>query len=226
MSSTSSAELAASRLDSKEPGCEQLHSVNASPTPAPCSQSTGLECRAIQTSANSQLIDSQQMKLMSTSSAVGSLAKTLVRPARVEALRVSEVASGKSSGALRPKSNQNSQSLKMYPHSEPVALSEWSGNLPTSGMTRNGQLFQRAQWVPHIHETGCSLWPTPRADGGNNAGGSNSRRAAIKRGTYITGKMYPNHREWLMGYQPGHTEIDASAMPSSRRSRKSSDERS
>ena len=36
-------------------------------------------------------------------------------------------------------------------------------NLPKSGMTRNGVLFQQPDWVRPIDATELSFWPTPRA---------------------------------------------------------------
>jgi hypothetical protein len=35
-------------------------------------------------------------------------------------------------------------------------------NLPKSGMTQNGELYQQPEWVRPIDETASSSWPTPR----------------------------------------------------------------
>src|SRR5580698_8833686 len=72
---------------------------------------------------------------------------------------------------------------------------------PRSGCLRNGRCFRLASSAPHIHESGCSLWPTPRASrGGGNAGGSSSRKTATRNGTYVNGSLNPNLYEWLMGF--------------------------
>lgn len=222
MSSTSSAELAASRSGSNELGCEPSPSAKSNPTQEVSSQSTGQACLVTTTFEPSPPPGLQPTASQSISSAAGSPARTSVRPGVVPVSMEPGAACGASSDASARRSGRNSRSSRMSRPFVVEALEEFLGIYPASGMTRNGQLFLRAQWVPHTHESVCSLWPTPRADGGNNAGGSNSRRAAIKRGTYITGKINPNHREWLMGFPRGWTEIDASAAPSSRRSRKSS----
>ena len=63
-----------------------------------------------------------------------------------------------------------------------------------------------------------TMYPTPRVDGGNNAGGSNSRKAAIDRGTYISGSLNPSFVEWMMGFPVGFTgwtDSEASVTPSS-----------
>jgi hypothetical protein len=82
----------------------------------------------------------------------------------------------------------DTQSWRMYGD-----ISLWEGppcleNLPKSGMTRNGVLYQQPDWVPPIDATGSSLlhtptakanqmapsmksgwWPTPTAHGENTA---------------------------------------------------------
>jgi hypothetical protein len=45
----------------------------------------------------------------------------------------------------------------------PKLFASSSETLPNSGSMQSGLLYQRARWVPHTHETGCSFWPTPRA---------------------------------------------------------------
>ena len=71
-------------------------------------------------------------------------------------------------------------------------LSEWemlSETWPRSGMTRNGTAYRRAGSVPPIYANGSSLWPTPvYKPGGGSAldGGSNSRKAAKRRGLWPT----------------------------------------
>src|ERR1039458_10464161 len=53
-------------------------------------------------------------------------------------------------------------------------LGDWpkfSETWPRSGMMRNGVVSQRAPWVRHTHDTGCSLWPTPTAAMGKRGWG-------------------------------------------------------
>lgn len=57
-----------------------------------------------------------------------------------------------------------------------------------------------------------------RADGRDDAGGSDSRRAAKKRGVYFGRTLSPLFVEWLMGLPLGWTDLEDSATPSCRRS--------
>lgn len=52
-----------------------------------------------------------------------------------------------------------------------MAWPKFSETWPRSGMTRNGTAFQRAPWVRHTHDIGCSLWPTPTAAMGKRGWG-------------------------------------------------------
>jgi hypothetical protein len=57
------------------------------------------------------------------------------------------------------------------------------------------------------------MYPTPRADGRDNAGGSNSRATAKANGTYFGRTLNPQFVEWLMGFPLGWTDLDVSEMP-------------
>jgi hypothetical protein len=83
----------------------------------------------------------------------------------------------------------------------------------------------------------AKMLPTPRAAEWKGTGplGSKSHSHRASRGyldatmqemTGQTGRLNPRFVEWMMGVPPGHTDFDASAMPSSRRSPKSSAARS
>ena len=52
-----------------------------------------------------------------------------------------------------------------------------------------------------------AMYPTPRADSRDNCGGSNSRRIAKQRGTYIGRKLSPEFVEFMMGLPIGWTQI-------------------
>lgn len=81
------------------------------------------------------------------------------------------------------------------------------------------QLFQLAPLERRISATGSGFWPTPRASGGSLSGGSNSRKAALKRGQYLSGKLNPAWIGWLMGYgTEWHSFADLETQ-SSRKSR-------
>jgi hypothetical protein len=54
-----------------------------------------------------------------------------------------------------------------------------------------------------------AMYPTPRADGRDNAGGSNSRRTAKAQGTYFGRTLNPQFVEWLMGFPIGWTGLEA-----------------
>lgn len=65
--------------------------------------------------------------------------------------------------------------------------------------------------------------PTPRSDGGNNAGGSNARKAALIRGTYLSGCLNPSFVEWMLGFPIGWTACAPSEIASSPKSPSGSD---
>lgn len=52
-----------------------------------------------------------------------------------------------------------------------------------------------------------TMYPSPRADGRDNAGGSNSRRIAKARGTYFGRTINPGFVEWMMGFPRCWTEL-------------------
>lgn len=136
----------------------------------------------------------------SMSSAEVSPAKTSATPASGLALLVSSPASGPSSPDAFGYFDPASSSWRTLGPLLFGASDESLATFPRSGSMRSGQLYPHVPWVPHTHERDCSLWPTPRANGGNNAGGSNGRKSAIRNGTYVSGRVNPNLYEWLMGF--------------------------
>jgi hypothetical protein len=76
---------------------------------------------------------------------------------------------------------------------------------------------------PHKSLYTAVRWNTPSSSHRDLAGGSNSRKAAIANGTYISGMLNPMWVEWLMGFPLGHTDLGVWETQLSRKSRKSSD---
>jgi hypothetical protein len=88
-----------------------------------------------------------------------------------------------------------------------LGLTPFFPTLPASGSMRNGRLYQRARWVPHICGSGCSVWPTPRAvmakvkchiTPGRESHGNLEEEVAIRGQT--GGYLNPRWIEWLMGF--------------------------
>jgi DNA (cytosine-5)-methyltransferase 1 len=101
------------------------------------------------------------------------------------------------------------------------------GTWPSSGLMRSGTSFTLARLERHTHGPGCSLWRTPTAQDSRN---STLPPSQIWRRSLVAdmmragdrGEMNPEWVEWLMGFPAGWTALDASEMPSSRKSRKKS----
>ena len=88
----------------------------------------------------------------------------------------------------------NTQSWRM---SEDISL--WGDyklleNLPKSGMTRNGVLYQQPDWVRPIDEIASSLWPTPTAVTRPMEGNVRMYRAKIR-----AGEMTEQEAEAILG---------------------------
>lgn len=112
--------------------------------------------------------------------------------------------------------------------SQPSLFGGWtafSETLPESGTMRNGRLYRRAPWVPHMCDDDCSLWPTPTASMGKRGFGltldpdcDRYRPSTIARAQALVHahgwKIHPHFTEALMGFPLGWTEIEPSEMPS------------
>ena len=89
-------------------------------------------------------------------------------------------------------------------------------NLPKSGMTLNGVLYQQQEWVRPIAENASSSWPTPTARDYKGASGHKklARRLADLtiqarlRDGVSTGSLNPEFVEWLMGFPKGWTNLE------------------
>ena len=105
------------------------------------------------------------------------------------------------------KFDHDSYSWKIHQHSLLGGLESFSETWPTWGEMHNGECFQLAPLVHHIHAPACSYWPTPRASDKDNCGGSGARKKAQRLGTYVGRKQNPQLTEWLMGWPIGWTDL-------------------
>jgi hypothetical protein len=94
-----------------------------------------------------------------------------------------------------------------------------SETLPPSGMTQNGTLYEQPLSAHLIAETGCLLWPTPRAAQGETRNHTVwlrssdkpqnlENRVAALEPSAIGGKLNPTWVEWLMGFPIGWTDLE------------------
>lgn len=84
---------------------------------------------------------------------------------------------------------------------------------PTSRDWKSGSASEEtlAKNSRPLNEIVAAMYPTPRADGLDNCGGSSSRRIAKANGTYIGRTLNTQFVEWLMGFPIGWTDCDALA---------------
>lgn len=75
-----------------------------------------------------------------------------------------------------------------------------------------------------LPEQVARLMPTPRVCSGLRSSGMNRTELTTQQG--VPGSLNPEWVEWLMGFPVGWTALDASEMPSSRKSSKKSAEQS
>ncbi len=134
-------------------------------------------------------------------------AKTSAPPGGARGSRASEAGSGRSSLVSLARYDPASHSLKTLQTLLFEGSTESLLILPKWGWMHDGECFLLAPLVPHTCDQGCSLWPTPRADGRDNAGGSNARKQAQRRGTYIGRYPNPILIERLMGWPTSWTDL-------------------
>ena len=154
----------------------------------------------------------------STLSAAGSLVRTSATQAKALDWPARAAAYGLNSRVSLASYDPNSQSWRT---SQLCLNGEWetfSGTWPESGTTRNGQLFRRAPWVPHMCDDECSLWPTPTASMDGRGFGiplheraGRYKKSTVRRVHALVGahgwRIHPNFTEVLMGFPLGWTEI-------------------
>lgn len=164
MSLISSAELAASVLDSKEPGCEPSRSVRLSHTQEKSSKSTGPASPAMTTCEPSPLSALEQTELFPMSSVVASPARTSAPPDLGQELMARAAAYGRNTPALLTKFDRATSSWKTSQLSLVADLEEFSETWPRSGMMRNGIAYQLPPLAHFTDATASGFWQTPVAD--------------------------------------------------------------
>jgi hypothetical protein len=168
------------------------------------------------------------------SSAEGSPARTSATPEREQDLPVNDPASGPNTSGSFASYDPDSQSWKTCQRSLIEEWAEFSETWPRSGMTRSGTAYQLPQLAHRMTVTGFGSLLTPiasdedlayslrdgyeRKDG--HSFGSLSEQLISRYGC----RNSPLFAEMLMGFPPGWTDVYMPlVMPSSRKSRKSSE---
>jgi len=169
----------------------------------------------------------------------GSHAKTFLPQEKAQELTVNGQECGEKWQGSFAKFDPNMSMWKTHQCSLIEDWEQFSEIWPTWGSMRNGECWERQTLglntterefglLPdnekffHTPTTGSSggsnsrkamvkrgvTWPTPTTGtGGGNAGGSGVRRTAKENGTYVPSSINPNLQEWLMGWPQDWTEI-------------------
>ena len=163
---------------------------------------------------------------ISKSSAVDFHVKTSLAQARALASTGQGHLSGMNMPASLARFDQAGLLLKTSRCSDQGASTPFSGPWPRSGMMRNGIVYQLPTLARLIRGTEFGLLPTPSGTsnhGKNHVSGRMDEWGGSSnpfRGTLI-GKIHsPRFEEWMMGYPDRWTELTASEIPLSRKSRR------
>lgn len=133
-------------------------------------------------------------------------------------------------GESSPESSENfDQDLRLLKTSQlrnGERCRQFSKTLPTWGTMRNGVIYPRSRWVPHIDESDCLLLPTPTASQDYKPIRRLAPSEANKtHGTLLPGAIghlfpllvgrfiHPLLSEQLMGFPPGWTDCDVLETP-------------
>lgn len=145
-----------------------------------------------------------------------------IDPDSVEPARVF----GRSSLVLLGRFDQSTSSWKTSQPSKTLDSSKSLLNLPRSGMTRNGIVFQRQPLAPLTGGIGSGssptlelekeMLPTPQSRdhkgspgiGSKGKGGRRSSLPVWVKENSGPGPMNPTFPEWLMGFPTGWTELE------------------
>lgn len=232
MSSTFSQASADLASGSKEPECEPSRSVRSSHSPNEFSGPDGLACPSTMTLEPSPPIVSDQTELILMSSAEVSPAKTFPLPGPSWDLMAKGRDYGRKSLDYLANYDPTTSSWRTSQTCLVSGLAEFSETWPRSGTMRNGTAYRRLTLAPGIGGTEFGWLPTPTktadAKGApkNRFFGSPTCRSNLREwlrdGPDDPIFPHPSFVERVMGFPIGWTELEASATPSSRRSRKSS----
>lgn len=163
------------------------------------------------------------MELPSTSSAVGSPAKTsALPPMPARAFLATALGFGETMGVSFANYDRNSSSWKTCRPCSREDSETFSEIWPRSGTMRNGIASRLPPLVRLIRGIGSGLWPTPRKCSGKNSAGTNradfyrrmgfSPSSTTKGGRTASPTGGPLNPEWLeghMGFPIGWTDLDA-----------------
>ena len=232
-SSISSAVSAGSVSDSNEPDLfGPSPSVSESHIAKPSSKSTGPTRRSTTMSEPSTQMDLEEL----TSSSVGFLARRGPLPGRSEAQKMTAISGRKWLGLLKSYGLAGSlvrtcAALLTNQWASSAAFLTWRA----SATKPSHLLFQLVPSMPRTDATASGLWPTPATrdyKGANSSkhlakarGHHDQLPNAVKMAGHKNGKLNPTWVEWLMGFEPGWTDLKPSEMPSSRKSSNKSEGR-
>ena len=167
-------------------------------------------CHDSQSGTMSARLTDGHGEVTSTSSAVGSHAKTSALPGEAPDSQESDLAFGGKCTESFAKWDRSSSSWRTSQHSLTGGWMPFSDRWPTSGSMLNGACFQRDPLERPTSARGCGLLPTPTArDWKDN--GQNPSELARKTGSLATrvgGKLNPTWVEWVMGWPLGWTGLE------------------
>jgi len=104
---------------------------------------------------------------------------------------------------------------KTHPHCVSVDSAQSSKDLPTWGMTHDGECWGLGISVQFINEPECGWWPTLTVqDAKNNGGPSQHRRNTKPVNALVNGPVNPEWAEWYMGWPVGWTDLRPLEMDS------------
>lgn len=99
------------------------------------------------------------------------------------------------------------------PASLSVAVRMWPTPTARDGTSGPGHT-ETAEGSPDLRTT--IMWNTPRSSGASLSGGSNSRKTAIRDGSYISGSLNPAWVGLLMGFPEDWTATAGLRLPGRR----------
>ena len=157
----------------------------------------------------------------------GSMSSRGDSPARTSATQESGKASrgnGRDSGQSLPASFASyDPDTSSWRTSQLCLFGGWelfSETWPRAGMMLSGRCYQRAPLAHHIHDQGCSFWPTPQAQDAKHAAPTDWELSQQETGKQLhlhtalyqilgeRGAVHPQLSEWLMGFPIGWTDLE------------------